>query len=155
MNLPDTKAILPYVGLFTIVTLKPTEISGCNIPTLFFPFLSSRRGRAFVKAPSNASSNVVRIFDPFSLHDDAPQINGYIPLSPEDQAFNEERYWKLPVPAAAILAALVERLGYDQSECEDIILVTHICLRSRGAYPHGIGTGGGEGSGGRAEGWKG
>ena len=64
---------------------------------------------------------------------------GTIPLSPQDPTFTETRYWRLPVSPAAIFAALIERLQYDSSKCEDIRLARSIRslldLQSMSAYP--------------------
>ena len=147
MALPDPKPILPYLGLFTLVTINPTEIAGCKIPTMHLPNLSIIQGTQFVKAPSTVSATaekVARIFEPLALDDNTNL--GMIPLSPDDQAFEEKRYWRMPVPAAAVFAALIERLPYDSSECVDIILANKIrdCLnlQSHGAYPHDDDAGG-------------
>ena len=140
VELPDAKAIFPYLGLFTLVTLKPT---GSRILTTRLPSLSIMRGTKFVKAPSNTSATAktaARIFEPLALDDNAPLSLGVIPLSPQDQAFTEKRYWRFPVPTAAIFGALIERLTYDSSssECEDIVLAKNIRaildLQSRNAY---------------------
>ena len=142
MALPDPKPILPYLGLFTLVTINPTEVAGFKIPTMHLPNLSIIQGTQFVKVPSTVSATaekVARIFEPLALDDNTPGNLGMIPLSPDDQAFEEKRYWRLPVPAVAIFAALIERLPYDSSECVDIILANNIRdflnLQSHGAYP--------------------
>jgi len=124
VELPDAKAIFPYLGLFTLVTLTPGVI-GDPIPTLFEPPLSVIRGKEFAKARSNASptgKNVARIFAPLALVDDSPRNLGAIPISPDDQTFNEKRYWRLPVSSAHIFAALIGRLDDDLSDCLDIRL---------------------------------
>jgi len=124
VGLPEAKAIFPYLGLFTLVTLDP-DVLGDPIPTLFEPPLSIIRGNKFVKAHSNASptdKNVARIFAPLALVDDSPQNLGAIPLSADDQTFNENRYWRLPVPSAHIFASLIGRLQDDFSDCLDIKL---------------------------------
>jgi hypothetical protein len=128
VELPDAKAIFTYLGLFTLVTLTPGVI-GDPIPTLFEPPLSIIRGKGFAKARSNASptgKNVARIFAPLSLVDDSPQNPGAIPISPNDQTFNEKRYWRLPVPSAYIFAALIGRLQDTTSESLDIKLADAI-----------------------------
>jgi len=128
VGLPDAKAISPYLGLFTLVTLTPGVI-GDPIPTLFEPPLSIIRGKGFAKARSNAcptGKNVARIFAPLALVNDSPQNPGAIPISPDDQKFNEKRYWRLPVPSAHIFAALIGRLYDISSDCLDIRLAAII-----------------------------
>ena len=107
---------------------------GDPIPTLFEPPLSIIRGKNFVKAHSNASptdKNVARIFAPLALVDDSPQNLGTIPISSDDQTFNEGRYWRLLVSSAHILAALIGRLQDTTSDCLDIKLaeVIHSLLK--------------------------
>ena len=129
MELPDPKAIFPYLGLFTLVTLNPTQVTGASIPTLFLPPLSIIRGKKFVKAPSNTfptAKNVARIFEPLALVDNSPFTHGAIPISPDGQAFEEKRYWRIPVPPASIFAALIARLHHDTSGSEDIRLAKAI-----------------------------
>jgi hypothetical protein len=127
VELPDAKPIFPYLGLFTLVTLNPTPIIGNMIITLFLPPLSVIRGKKFVKARSNTSltstsKNVARIFDSLALDDNSPLNAGVIPISPADKAFEDKRYWKIPVHSAAVFAALINRLQYDSSGCKDIRL---------------------------------
>jgi hypothetical protein len=105
------------------------------------PDLSILRGGKFVKAPANASAtanNVACIFDPFGVDDDAPGTCAGIPLSPEDRQFKEQRYWRLPIPAAAVFATSIGRLQHGPSECEDALLASNIhdifSLRSCGSY---------------------
>jgi uncharacterized membrane protein YgcG len=85
-----------------------------------------------------------------------------IPISPRDPAFEEKRYWRLPVPAAAIFAALIARLQYDSSDCEDIVLANKILtvlMLKRYGMDDGAGgsvpSGGGGLSGGRGGGGRG
>ena len=129
VELPDTKAIFPYLGLFTLVTLDLTRAIRVVIPTPFLPPLSIIRGGKFVKAPSNTSptaEHVARIFEPLALVDDSPLNPGVIPISPDGDTFDEERYWRIPVPSAPIFAALIARLHYGSSECPDIGLAKAI-----------------------------
>jgi hypothetical protein len=80
-----------------------------------------------------------------------------VPLAPGVAAFEEKRYWRFPVFAGAIFAALMARLPYDLSECEDIVLarriVAHLMLKSSGGSgPSGSGGPSGGGGGGRGGG---
>jgi len=112
-----------------LVTLYPTRVIGAVIPTPFVPPLSIIRGKNFVKAPSNTfptAEHVARIFEPLALVDNSPLNPGVIPISPDDEAFKEERYWRIPVISAPIFAALIARLPSGPSECQNIILAKAI-----------------------------
>ena len=125
-SLPDAKAVLPYLGLFTMITLQPIE---GRISTQYLPRISIIRGPRFIMARSNTSpsaKNAARIFESNAINKDTPVNLGVIPLSPQDQAFNEMRYWRLPVSTGAIFAVLIERLALDSSDREDIILASSI-----------------------------
>jgi hypothetical protein len=160
VELPNPKAIIPYIGLFTLVTIDPTKAAGDNIITPYLPSLSIIRGAKFVVAPANTSAtakNVARIFEPLPINEDTPINFGMIPISPHDQAFKEKRYWRLPlVPAAAIFAALIAQLQCDLSDCQDIVLANKIlsCLILK-RYDTNDGAGGGGPSGGRGGGGRG
>jgi hypothetical protein len=166
VELPNAKAIFPYLGLFTMVTINPTQATGNSIPMPYLPSLSIIRGFKFVKAPSNTSptaKKAARIFQSKAIDNNTPITFGTIPLSHQDQAFTETRYWRLPVSAAAIFAVLIERLAADSSECEDIMLANNIWdilnLQSRNAYPldddaRGSPSGGGPSGGGGRGGSK-
>jgi hypothetical protein len=74
-ELPDLEAVFPYIGLFTLVTINPTETAGSTIITPYLPSLSIIRGAKFVVAPDNTSAtaeNVARIFEPLAVDDDTP-----------------------------------------------------------------------------------
>ena len=157
VKLPNPKAIFSYIGLLTMITINPTAVAGFNIQTPHLPDLSIIRGKKFVKAPPNTSptsEEVTRIFDRLAVDDDNPPSYSRIPLSPEEQDFTTTPYWGLPVPAAAIFAALLERLANDSSGCEDIRLAKNICAildsQSRDAYPPDQNDGGGGPSSGGA-----
>jgi hypothetical protein len=113
--LPDPQAILPYLGLFTMVTLNPTDVAGYKIPTMHLPDLSIIRGQKFVDTRSRTSAtarNVARIFDPLALDANAQENLGIIPLSSEDQGFQEQRYWRLPIPLGAVFTAMTTSFAY-------------------------------------------
>ena len=129
VELLNAKPIFPHPGLFTMVTLKPTHVTECTILTPYLPNLSTICGSNFVKAPSNTlptAENVAHIFQSITINNDMPLSHGMIPLSPQDQAFTERHYWQLPVPTAAIFAALTEQLAHDASKCKDIRLARSI-----------------------------
>ena len=156
VGLPDPAAIIPYIGLFTLVTLDPNARNTMTTPHL--PGLSIIRNKKFVAAPAHTSAtakNVARIFDSLDIEEDTPFNLGIIPLAPGVAAFKEKRYWRIPVFAGTIFAALMARLTHDSSECEDIRLarriVAHLTLNSSdGSGPSGGPSGGG--GGGRGDG---
>ncbi|KAF8814185.1 hypothetical protein BYT27DRAFT_6339444 [Phlegmacium glaucopus] len=164
VELPNPKATFPYLGLFTLVTLNPTRVIGNRIFMPFTPPLSIIHGNKFVEAPSNTSptsENVARIFESLALVDDSPLNLGMIPISPDDPAFKEQRYWRIPVLSAPIFAALVERLHYDSSGCQDIrlarIIRNILDLQRLDGYPldENDGNGGSSGGGGGPSGGSG
>ena len=165
MDLPDSKAILPYLGLFTIVTLNPTSAAVEQVIATHLPDLSIIRGNKFVKAPARTSAiakNVARIYNSLAIREDTPEHYTKIPLAPGVPGYEETRYWKLPIPAMAVFAAVMDRVKFDQSGCDDIILVRTIVNHLGFKYPRGIntrgeprGVGGGGSSGGGGGGKRG
>jgi len=159
VGLPNPAAIIPYIGLFTMVTLNPTTTARSMMVTPYLPGLSIIHNNKFKEASANTSAtakNVARIFDLLDIEEDTPFNIGGVPLAPGVAAFEEKRYWRIPVFAGAIFAALMARLLYDSSKCEDIVLarriVAHLTLKSSGGSgPSGgpsSGRGGGRGGGG-------
>jgi len=129
VSLPDPKPILPYLGLYTVVTLNPEREESAQLPTPHMPHLSILRRGRFIRASARTSAtaeNVARVFDPLAVDHCTPQNCDTIPLSPKHPQFKEQRYWRLPIPAPAVFAALVARLQYDLSGCKDIELATFI-----------------------------
>ena len=158
VGLPNPAAIIPYIGLFTLVTLDPTTTARSMMATPYLPGLSIIRNNKFEEAPANTSAtakNVARIFDSLDIEEDTPLNIGRVPLAPDVAAFEEKRYWRIPVFAGAIFAALMARLPYDSSKCEDIVLarkiVGHLMLKSSGGSGPSGGPSGGRG-GGRGDG---
>jgi hypothetical protein len=152
--LPNPAAIIPYIGLFTLVTLNPTAAATSEMPTAHLPGLSIIRNKKFEEAPANTSAtakNVARIFDPLDIEEDTPFNWARVPLAPGVATFEEKRYWRIPVFAGAIFAALMARLPNDSSGCEDIVLARkihgHLLLKSSGGSGPGGGRGGGGGDG--------
>jgi hypothetical protein len=97
--------------------------------TPYLPSLSIIHNDKFNVAPANTSTtatNVTCIFEPSEINEDTPLNLGILPISPNAEAFEEKHYWQLPVPAATIFAALMERLQNDLSKCEDIVLAKRI-----------------------------
>jgi hypothetical protein len=162
VELPNPANIIPYIGLFTLVTLDPTTAARNIMTTPYLPGLSIIHNNKFEEAPANTSAtatNVARIFDSLDIEEDTPFNLGIVPLAPSAAAFEEKRYWRIPVFAGAIFAALMARLINDSSECEDIVLarriVAHLTLKTSGGSglsggPSG-GSRGGGGEGGRRQ----
>ncbi|KAF8328981.1 hypothetical protein F5887DRAFT_1082795 [Amanita rubescens] len=61
----NVEPILPYIGLFTLVTLKPDAVRNDRILTPYLPTLSIIEDSTFVEAPVHTpatAENVARIF---------------------------------------------------------------------------------------------
>ena len=126
VKIPDATAILPYIGLFTLVTLNPAVAAKNFIITPHLPFLSIICNNRFEEAPANTSAtgeNVARIFDSLAIEEDSALNLSRIPLA---TASAEKYYWRIPVFPGAIFAALIARLQFDVSKCEDIKLARKI-----------------------------
>jgi hypothetical protein len=160
VKLPNPAAIIPYIGLFTLVTLDPTTAAGDLMSTPHLPGLSIILNNEFQEAPANTSAtaeNVARIFDSLGIEDDTHLNFGRVPLAPGVAGFEEKRYWRLPVFAGAIFAALMARLQNDLSDCEDILLarriIGHLMVKnSDGSGSSGSGGPSGGRGGGRGDG---
>ena len=127
--LPDTTAIEPYVGLFSMVVLNPTRLEGMTIGTPHFPPVSVIRDGQFVRADANTSLNaqgVARIFDSLSLTANSPRHPGDIPLLPEQGGFRQQRYWRIPVNMSAVLVTLQEQVGRTIYASEEVTFTQNI-----------------------------
>ena len=163
VELPDPTAIIPYIGLFTLVSLDPSTTARNVIGALYLPGLPIIRDNCFQDAPANTratAKDVARIFDSSSIKEDDPFSHGVIPLGPAVAGFEEKRYWRIPVVAGAIFAALMPRLEYDLSGCKDIELankiVGHLMLKfPGGSGPSGVPSSGRGGVGGSRGGGRG
>lgn len=112
VNLPDFAAIIPYLGLYTLVPLHPETLENLAIPTPHLPSLSIIQDDRFVPAPADTpptAPNVARIFDALSLPDSAPIAPGLVPLSSSSPEFGEQRYWRLPVKQGVVLELLMQQ----------------------------------------------
>ena len=77
MELPNPATIIPYIGLFTLVTLDPTTAARHIMITPYLPGLSIIHNNKFEEAPANTSAtakNVARIFDSLDIEGDTPSI---------------------------------------------------------------------------------
>src|SRR5262245_11046753 len=115
VDLPNPTSILPYLGLFTIVILKPSQVAGCVINTSHLPTLSILRNDRFEPAPIGTSPTdpkAARIFDSLALAGTTPTMSlGKMLLSPQHPEFSERRYWRLPLQIEAVLSGLMDRVG--------------------------------------------
>jgi hypothetical protein len=156
--LPNLTSILPFLGLFSIVTLKPVEVMRCCISTQHLPTLSILQNNHFRPAPSGKlhdDRNVAWIFDYSAIADTAPEISmGYIPLSSEHAKFEQKRYWRLPLTIEAVLIGLMDRVGQSVYECAEINCAQDIydvlSLLRRGNVLVGLSSGGRRGGTGRS-----
>jgi hypothetical protein len=135
--LPDSRSILPYLGLFTIVTLGPNDLVGCSITTQHQPGLSQLQDNRFSPAPHGttpAAQNVARIFDVLAIAaDDPPITHGDISLSSAHPEFRQQRYRRLSVNIEAVLAVLIERTTVGDYESREIQIAQTIAdiIRAR------------------------
>ena len=129
VDLPDPTAVLPYLGLFTLVILTPEKVKGHEIATTHLPNLSILSNGNFIPAPdaSPTAPNVAHIFDVFAtIHDNPPKQRGHIPLSSQDPKFRQQRYWRLTTTIGPVLAMLNEQIGFNNYGCEEIELTQSI-----------------------------
>jgi hypothetical protein len=106
VDLPDPTAVLPYLGLFTLVILTPEKVKGHEIATTHLPNLSILSNGNFIAVPdaSPTAPNVARIFDVLAtIRANPPKQRGHIPLSPQDPEFRQQRYWRLTTKIGAVI----------------------------------------------------
>ena len=132
VDLPDPRSILPYLKLFSLVTLNPKAVRGRRIAILHQPPLSILANSNFVPAPPGTPAdapNVARIFDVLALVNTEPQLTeASIPLTNKEHDFGQQRYWRLPVKCEAVLAALFQRLplGSYTGDSQEIRYSLHV-----------------------------
>jgi len=138
--LPDLNHLLPYLGLFALVILRPGDVLGRRISTQHLPELSILQNNQFEAAPNGTSpmdENVARIFDVLAVSANSPPISpSVVPLSPEDPEFEQRRHWRLPVSFGAVLAVLLSHIGMAEYESEEITCaqdIDAILLQQRNA----------------------
>lgn len=124
VDLPDIQSILPFLGLFTLVTLSPDELNGSEIPVHHQPDLSMLDGSRFISAPADTlpdAPGAARIFDVLAISDDLPKAYYSIPLSPKHFEFTHQRYWRIPAKPEVVLMMLMDRImRVPESGCEEI-----------------------------------
>lgn len=122
--LPDPRSIFPYLGLFTIVILRPEAVVGYHLSTPHFPTLSILQNNHFESAPNGTSpvdQDVARIFDVLAIVANSPPTSfGIIPLSDDSPEYAQQHYWRLPVRIEVVLAALANRVGITSHKAEEI-----------------------------------
>jgi hypothetical protein len=116
-SIPDPSLVLPYIGLYSMVHLKPDELEELILVIPVFPHLSILRDNQWVPPPSEATpatQHVARIFDARSLPARGFDISlSFVPLYAGHPQFRETRYWRLPkatlegVLSAVMLRAVV------------------------------------------------
>lgn len=119
--LPNLRiTLLPYLGLFPLVILRPDDLLGLRISTQHLPELSILHNHQFEAAPNETSpvgGNVAWIFDVLAVSANSPPMSrGVVPVPPEDLEFEQQRYWRLLVNIGAVLAVLLSRVGLDDFE---------------------------------------
>ncbi|KIM79119.1 hypothetical protein PILCRDRAFT_568223 [Piloderma croceum F 1598] len=133
-DIPNSEQIIPFIGLYSLVTLRPSQVTSLRLITPHFPELSQRNGRHFTKAPENTLPNapdVARIFSVRPYIRNSEEIYGRIPLSPSLPDFAERRFWRLPAQFGVVLAMLIEHALTADSTCEEIELARTILACDR------------------------
>ncbi|KIM80695.1 hypothetical protein PILCRDRAFT_9500 [Piloderma croceum F 1598] len=155
VDLPDVISFLPFVGLYTIVSLDPKEVEGMILATHHQPALSHVLTDEV--APENTlptAPDVARIFNVQKLPKTRiPATLGIIPLSSSDPEFLESCYWRLPIMSGVVLAMLLERLP-PTITCKEVRLARaiighlYMCSARNIQPPLGSGAGSSDGFGG-------
>jgi len=134
VDLPNVQSILPFLGLYSLVILQPTELDGLRLLSHHLPALSVLQDDQFVLAPPDTEPDVpgtARIFDALAMIDKtdialvpaaAAAVASYqIPLSPHDAEFAHRRYWRVPAKPGVMLMMLLERIRHlTSSACEEV-----------------------------------
>lgn len=102
VELPNTESVLPFLNLYTLVTLSPERLRGRAISTPYAPDLCELKdGWSPTRKPPDAKG-VARIYD-VSVTPNEHQAPGRIPLSD----FTHQRYWRLPAEPEVVLAVFL------------------------------------------------
>ena len=129
-GLPDTKSIIPFLGLYSIIVFKPHKEDRYRILTGSLPRLSVLHTDGFEFAPDGTSAgdpNVVRIFDVLALPSSPiPVVLGQIPHSPASPDFAHRHLWRLPVAFPIILTTLLCATLAITSDIEELQLALQI-----------------------------
>jgi len=138
-GLPDPSSILPYIGLYTIVHLKATQLRNVDFMAGYFPPPSVLRNGRWEDARTRSTStgpNVARIFDSLAVNDSGQRPSpGLIPLHPDHPHYSPKQYWHLPKTSlGGILSAVVLRAMNSPSTADDeleMVRALHMLLRRR------------------------
>lgn len=123
-EIPDPSSVLPYIGLYTMVHLKPDELVDVEMPTVRFPNLSILSNGQWIPASANTSPsapNAALIFDATAVATTpGPGRPANIPLSANQPDYFHKRYWRLPSSAfGGILSAIMLRVVNSPSNAYD------------------------------------
>jgi hypothetical protein len=123
-EISDPSPILPYIGLYTMVHLKPDELVGLDLLTARLPELSILSNHQWIPAPAHTSPsapNTARIFDARALATTpGPRRPSHIPLSADDPGFFDRQFWRLPLAAfGGILSAIMLRAANSPSHADN------------------------------------
>ena len=133
--MPDSASVLPFWGLYTLVTLKPLNkllpheqelvITSPHLPTL-----SVIQGDHFDIAPPGTSPHAYStacIFDVMALRDTTPTFKpGQIPLFPSHPDYGRSRFWRLPINPGIALSVMLEHLPTAPLNDVGIALTMHL-----------------------------
>jgi len=153
-GLPDPSAILPFIGLYSVIHLKSTRLQRLTHCTPFFPPLSVLHNGQWENAPTGTAStapNVARIFDPLAVNSSAQHPSpSLMPLHPDHPDYSHKRYWRLPkTTLSGILSAVVWRvtaLPFNDDDESGLVGILHALLVFR-AFDIRAGLGGDAGRG--------
>jgi hypothetical protein len=110
--LPNPVKLLPFLHLFIIVPLRPSELHNFVLSSSFFPPLSICRNNIISPAKEDdlAQPDLFRLFD---VHDSDDSVAcGHIPLSEQFTDYSEQRYWRMKdVHPELILGSLMVRVA--------------------------------------------
>ncbi|TDL28844.1 hypothetical protein BD410DRAFT_781398 [Rickenella mellea] len=109
------KCLIPYLGLYSLITLQPDLVQKGFFITPMLPALSIVQGTQFVPAPLGTDPNsphVARIFDSIAAQSVAtlPLSPSVIPLTDHFADFPQRRLWRIPLRLDAVLTEFVDRI---------------------------------------------
>ena len=135
VDLPNVQSVLPFLGLYSLVILLPTELDRLHIISHHLPALSILQDDGFVLAPPDTEPDApgaARIFDALSMTEKQPEtksaVSYQIPLSAAHAEFAHRRYWRVPAKPEVMLMMLLERIRHvTESACEEVNHARVIC----------------------------
>jgi hypothetical protein len=108
VELPDTASVLPFLDLYTLVTLKPERLDKCVILTPYEPDLWILKDGQFCLSHTTGAKDVLRIYDTLAIPNRSNRSQ--IPLSPAHPDFATQHYWRLHMEPDVMLAMFLERI---------------------------------------------